>query len=66
MVLCKPDRVALITVTAVKVSLACHDREVGELVHLVGNGDPIGDEGDLEANFEGGFGRVIDFKLLSD
>ena len=66
MVLCKPYRVALITVTAVKVSLACHDREVGELVHLVGNWDPLSDEGDLEAHFEGGVGRVIDFKLLSD
>ena len=26
----------------------------------------ISDEGDLEAHFEGGVGRVIDFKLLSD
>ena len=56
----------MITVTAVKVSLACHDREVGELVHLVSNWDPLGDEGDLEAHFEGRVGRVVDFKLLSD
>jgi len=63
---CMSDRVALITVTAVRDSLACHDREVGELVHLVSNRDPLSNEGDLEAHLEGSIGRVIDFKLLSD
>ena len=63
---CMSDRVALITVTAVRDSLASHNREVGELVHLVSNWDPFSNEGDLEAHLEGSVGRVIDFKLLSD
>lgn len=60
------DRVALITVTAVKGTLACHDREVRELVHLISNRDPLSNEGNFEAHFEGSVGRVINLELLSD